>query len=82
MAWTKKGSLKGPKGDTGETGLQGPQGEKGATGAAGAKGDTGPQGPKGDPGSKITMGSSAPSGTGASGDVYINTSTGDLYQYE
>ncbi len=77
---------KGDKGDTGETG------QKGDTGEQGPKGDTGEQGPKGDQGvpgkdgtdgkdgSKIYTGSGAPSEDfGVEGDVYVDTSTGDLY---
>ena len=79
MTWTKKGSLKGPQGEKGATGDIGPQGPQGATGDIGPQG---PQGPKGDPGSKVTVASGAPSGTGSAGDVYIDSATGDLYQYE
>lgn len=136
MAWSKKGSLRGPKGDTGSKGDTGAAGRgvkstaityqsstSGTTpptvswttsvpsvaagsylwtrtvitytdgttstsysvGKMGANGATGPQGPKGDkgdPGSKITVASGAPSGTGSAGDVYVDSATGDLYQYE
>ena len=44
MAWTSKGSLKGPKGDTGATG---PQGERGPQGIQGPKGDRGDPGESG-----------------------------------
>lgn len=42
----------------------------------------GPQGPKGDKGSQIYSGNGLPTLTGQEGDIYINTSTGILYQYE
>ena len=42
----------------------------------------GPQGPKGDKGSQIYSGNGLPTITGKEGDIYINTATGILYQYE
>lgn len=42
----------------------------------------GPQGPKGDKGSQIYSGNGLPTITGNEGDIYINTATGILYQYE
>ena len=42
----------------------------------------GPQGPKGDKGSQIYSGNGLPTITGQEGDIYINTTTGILYQYE
>lgn len=42
----------------------------------------GPQGPKGDKGSQIYSGNGLPTLTGQEGDIYINTATGILYQYE
>lgn len=42
----------------------------------------GPQGPKGDKGSQIYSGDGLPAIIGQEGDIYINTSTGILYQYE
>lgn len=68
----------GPAGPTGATGPQGPQGPAGATGATGA---TGPQGPAGIDGERWYTGAGAPSaGTGANGDLYLNTSNGDVYE--
>jgi len=71
----------------GSTGPQGPAGPTGATGPAGATGATGPQGPQGPTGpagangEKWYTGSGAPSaGTGVNGDLYLNTSTGDVYE--
>lgn len=80
-------------GATGMTGPQGPQGMKGETGAQGVKGETGPQGlkgetgatgPAGKDGSQITSGAGAPAtgNTGKTGDMYLDTTTGDLYIYE
>lgn len=80
MAWTKAGSLKGPKGDQGEQGVQGPQGEPGA------KGDPGEQGPQGEPGAKgadglsFTSGSGAPTADLPAGSTYLDVDTGDIYQ--
>lgn len=72
------GALKGEKGDTG---AQGPQGEKGETGAAGAPGS------KWYTGDKITGTSTTEtvfSGSGIASarvnDMYLNTSTGAVYQ--
>ncbi len=79
MAWTSKGSLKGPKGDKGDPGEQGPQGPKGDTGAQGPKGDTGAQGAAG---SRIILFSGAPTGTASDGDIAIDLTTGDLYGWE
>lgn len=42
----------------------------------------GPQGPKGDKGSQIYSGNGLPTIIGQEGDIYINTATGILYQYE
>ena len=42
----------------------------------------GPVGPKGDKGSQIYSGNGLPTITGQEGDIYINTATGILYQYE
>ena len=42
----------------------------------------GPQGPKGNKGSQIYSGNGLPTITGQEGDIYINTATGILYQYE
>ena len=68
------GNLKGAAGAAGATGAQGPAGTAGAAGA------TGPQGPAGAAGSMWYEGSTAPSaGTGANGDHYLNTATGDVY---
>ena len=103
MAWTSKGSLKGPKGDTGATGPQGERGPQGIQGPQGEKGDTGARGPKGDIGARgvgircgsgapvhaapgsgggTRGGSGAPPGPAGAGELYIDTSTGDLYEYE
>lgn len=42
----------------------------------------GPQGPKGDKGSQIYSGNGLPTITGKENDIYINTATGILYQYQ
>jgi hypothetical protein len=73
MAWTVVSNIKGPTGPTGATGTQGPTG------------NTGPQGPTGATG---TRGSQWFVGAGAPGtvtgsipnDMYLNTTTGDVYQ--
>ena len=84
------GALKGEKGDTG---AQGPQGEKGATGAQGPQGEKGDTGAAGAPGSKWYTGDKITgtsttetvfSGSGITSarvnDMYLNTSTGAVYQ--
>ena len=88
--WKYVGSIKGAKGDTG---AQGPQGEKGATGAQGPQGAKGDTGAAGTPGSKWYNGTGVTgtsttgtvfSGSGVSsarvGDMYLNTSTGAVYE--
>ena len=56
------------------------KGEKGDKGDAGQKGDPGENGINGEDGSKIFTGSGAPSNDlGVKGDIYIDTSTGDMY---
>lgn len=59
---------------SGATGLTGPQGEQGPQGVAGADGRRG---------STITVGEGEPTdGTGhLTGDVYIDSATGDLWQF-
>ena len=81
------GALKGEKGDTG---AQGPQGEKGEPGPQGVKGDTGAAGAPGSKwynGTGITGTSTTEtiySNSGVSSarvnDMYLNTSTGAVYQ--
>ena len=60
------------------------QGVKGETGPQGLKGETGATGPAGKDGSQITSGAGAPAtgNTGKTGDMYLDTTTGDLYIYE
>lgn len=74
----------GPQGPAGATGPQGPAGVAGATGATGATGPagaTGATGPAGANGEKWFTGTTTPSaGTGANGDLYLNTTTGDVYE--
>lgn len=83
----------GPQGEKGATGAQGPQGEKGATGATGPQGAKGDTGAAGTPGSKWYNGTGVTgtsttgtvfSGSGVSsarvGDMYLNTSTGAVYE--
>lgn len=86
----------GPKGETGatgpkgETGATGPQGVKGETGAQGPKGETGATGQRGSAwyrGTGITGTSTTAtvySGSGVTAalvnDMYLNTSTGAVYQ--
>ncbi|WP_026196270.1 collagen-like protein [Corynebacterium lubricantis] len=50
MAWTQRGSLKGPKGDTGAPGEIGPEGPRGPQGAEGPRGPEGPRGLQGEQG--------------------------------
>ena len=60
------GNIKGPQGDQGPQGNPGPLGNPGTAGA---------------PGSVWFNGSGVPSGaTGANGDYYLDTATGNVYQ--
>lgn len=71
---TSNSDFYGPKSDAGwgtATNLRG---------ATGATGPQGPQGPAGAAGSKILSGTAVPTtGTGAVGDFYFRTTTGDFY---
>lgn len=80
MAWTKQGNIKGA---TGSAGAQGTAGTTGATGSQGAQGASGATGAAGARGSQWTTGVGAPvSTTGIqTGDMYLDTSTGDVYQF-
>lgn len=79
---------KGDKGDTGDTGAtgatgpQGPQGDQGLTGAQGIQGAQGQQGATGVRGSYWWTGAGAPGTINGSlaGDMYLDTSSGDIYQ--
>lgn len=64
----------GPQGPKGDQGIQGVQGETGSRGPQGAKGETGTRG------SLWTSGAGAPAGTGNVGDMYLDTTTGDVYR--
>ena len=68
---------KGEKGDKGDTG------PAGATGETGPKGDKGEDGKDGIDGSTWLTGSGLPSSSlGKEGDMYLNTTNGDVYQKE
>ncbi len=59
---------------------KGDKGDKGDTGETGQKGDPGKDGINREDGSKIYTGSGVPSSDlGVKGDIYIDTSNGDLY---
>lgn len=93
MAWSQKGSLKGPKGDAGAQGLQGPAGPEGPRGAQGPagpqgpRGETGPAGPPGVDGKSVAIAGQVdtyaqlPKNLTQSdaGKGYIVNSDGDLY---
>lgn len=71
--------IQGPQGDQG---IQGIQGIQGPSGSQGPKGDTGDAGPTGPRGSKWFVGEGVPGAQSgqASGDFYLDTLTGDVYQ--
>ncbi len=80
----------GPQGEPGPAGAPstvpgpiGPKGDKGDKGGKGDTGNTGATGAKGDPGQngeKWWTGAGAPAaGLGATGDLYLNTTNGDVY---
>lgn len=76
MPWGQVGNIRGPQGPKGDQGNQGPQGNPGL------QGDAGPAGSPGARGSKWFTGSGAPgtvSGS-AAGDMYLDTSTGNVYE--
>jgi len=79
------GWLAGTPGPAGPPGSAGPAGPTGATGAQGPKGDTGAagaQGPQGNPGSLWASAAGAPSSSGNNpGDQYLDSSSGDVYQW-
>jgi len=70
------GAYGGPQGDTGLQGVTGPLG-----GPIGATGLQGPQGETGVDGTKWYDGSGTPTGISANGDFYLDTITGDVYEY-
>lgn len=88
------GNLQGPQGATGATGNIGPTGPTGPTGATGSTGPTGPTGTQGVAGAtgatgsagaaghtpQLYSGTAAPTTLYTNGDLYLRTSTGDLYQ--
>lgn len=70
-------SSQGPKGDKGDQGIQG------ETGPKGDKGDPGENGEDGEDGATWLTGTTKPADTlGKLGDMYLNTSNGDVYQKE
>ncbi|MGW4641818.1 hypothetical protein ACWEN6_25090 [Sphaerisporangium sp. NPDC004334] len=89
-AWVLHGQLRGPQGPAGATGAQGPAGDPGPAGAQGAQGIQGVPGAPGDPGEpgadgppghtpQLYSGTAAPSTLHTDGDLYLRTTTGDLY---
>ena len=65
------------------TGAQGEKGDKGDQGEQGIQGEPGEPGEPGEDGSIWLTGSGAPtSSIGKNGDMYLNTSNGDVYQKE
>ena len=69
------GAYGGPQGITGLQGVTGPLG-----GPIGATGLPGPQGDTGMDGSKWYEGSGTPTGIGSNSDLYLDLSTGDIYE--
>ncbi len=74
----------------GKDGAQGPQGEQGVKGDRGPQGPVGPEGPKGDPGkdgvgNSWRFGATTPEDADIDspivGDLYLNTSNYNLYEY-
>ena len=89
LTWTLDNSTTTPVSVNikGEQGIQGPQGEKGDKGEQGdpfTYEDFEPEqleALKGEPGSKIYEGDSFPEGPFNNGDIFINTTTFDMYYY-
>lgn len=69
-------AFRGPEGPQGPQGVQGDDGEQGPAGSPGSTGSTGARG------SQWFTGAGVPSGIGGSlpGDMYLNTTNGDVYQ--
>lgn len=87
MAKVLIGNIKGTKGDAGPEGPQGIQGEQGPVGPQGPQGDVGPQGPQGETGpqgdqgesgNKIYAGTNMEDFEIKTGDIFIDTETGDV----
>jgi len=68
MAWSTITNIKGPQGDTGATGATGATGDTGATGQRGSLWYSGSGAPGTIPGALV-------------GDLYLDTDTGDVYQF-
>ncbi|HUZ42291.1 MAG TPA: pentapeptide repeat-containing protein [Acidimicrobiales bacterium] len=79
VRWNATGR-RGAAGSPGAPGTAGAAGSPGATGAAGAVGPHGAPGEQGVRGSLWSTGSGAPSATGLSGDLYLDTATGNVYE--
>ncbi len=83
MAWSKTGNLKGPKGNDGANATDSQVASAASTylqnNAAAFKGNPGDPGQRG---SRITAGSGAPTTVSGQivGDLYLDQTTGDLYQ--
>ena len=74
----------GPTGATGATGTTGAQGATGATGTTGAQGDTGATGvtgAQGPTGINFSGANGAPTNPGNHGDLYLDFTTGWIYQW-
>ena len=71
----EKGEI-GPKGEKGENGPQGPQGERGEQGPQGEKGKDGKDG------NRILFGNIDPHEISNNNDIYINLSTGNVFEYK
>ena len=73
--------IQGIKGDKGDLGNTGPQGIQGIQGPIGFTGLQGPTGDTGAPGATWYQGIATPTaGIGVSGDFYLRTSNGDVFQ--
>lgn len=72
--------IQGIKGDVGPQGVQGPKGESGLQGIQGLKGNKGDAGPQWFSG--LTPPTSHPGLAALNLDMYLNTSTGEVFRYE
>ena len=71
------GGVGGATGPTGYTGPKGDPGNPGTNGLPGSTGYTGYTGPSGVGG--FSFGTTTPSNTGATGDIFVNTNTGQVF---
>lgn len=79
-AWTLVVNLRGATGAPGARGADGPAGATGSSGTNGTNGTNGSAGAPGADGTSWLTGAGAPSSGGVEGDLYLNTTNGDVHR--